>query len=449
MAANSGAYYEGLQYASQGVQPVNFGELSMGFAKIVEDKRLEEKRDKEKREATQMEMTRLFGEEIYSSFDGTGLADIDIVNSKIKDSIVARANVINSMYEKGELTNPQMMQEMVKLNAQSSKYASFANSISTKVEEIQKLGGNASEYTTLMLERIDNLMKNASPVMDSSGNLSFLTKDGDQIVSNPFNELQKLLDVREKYDTDSIINSVLRSRGKEKVIEGGVVVEKLSDLNENDEKAFRDVVSTLDDADKFDIAMRAMKAGGKVDRDPNSVFKILNTKEVEDTIVNYMKETAQGRIDQVKTVDEVAGFSIESQRKRDAIAASRVKEDKVTVIENESNGYDVIGKPVAINTIKVSGKPVSDIIVTGYSVDQQGRNIVEVEYNEIKEIGIESVKVPRTERVPVDDLSTLNKVRVLYGKLEPVKSMPPQPEVQNAAQPFIGPQQPAKPKAYQ
>jgi hypothetical protein len=449
MAANSGAYYEGLQYASQGVQPVNFGELSMGFAKIVEDKRLEEKRDKEKREATQMEMTRLFGEEIYSSFDGTGLADIDIVNSKIKDSIVARANVINSMYEKGELTNPQMMQEMVKLNAQSSKYASFANSISTKVEEIQKLGGNASEYTTLMLERIDNLMKNASPVMDSSGNLSFLTKDGDQIVSNPFNELQKLLDVREKYDTDSIINSVLRSRGKEKVIEGGVVVEKLSDLNENDEKAFRDVVSTLDDADKFDIAMRAMKAGGKVDRDPNSVFKILNTKEVEDTIVNYMKETAQGRIDQVKTVDEVAGFSIESQRKRDAIAASRVKEDKVTVIENESNGYDVIGKPVAINTIKVSGNPVSDIIVTGYSVDQQGRNIVEVEYNEIEEIGLESVKVPRTERVPVDDLSTLNKVRVLYGKLEPVKSMPPQPEVQNAAQPFIGPQQqPAKPKAY-
>jgi hypothetical protein len=162
-----------------------------------------------------------------------------------------------------------------------------------------------------------------------------------------------------------------------------------------------------------------------------------------------MKETAQGRIDQVKTVDEVAGFSIESQRKRDEIAASRVKEDKVTVIENENNGYDVIGKPVAINTIKVSGNPVSDIIVTGYSVDQQGRNIVEVEYNEIDESRVEVVKVPRTERVLVDDLSTLNKVRVLYGKLEPVKSMPPQPEVQNAAQPFIGPQQPAKPKAYQ
>jgi hypothetical protein len=163
-----------------------------------------------------------------------------------------------------------------------------------------------------------------------------------------------------------------------------------------------------------------------------------------------MKETAQGRIDQVKAVDEVAGFSIESQKKRDEIAASRVKEDKVTVIENESNGYDVIGKPVAINTIKVSGKPVSDIIVTGYSVDQQGRNIVEVEYNEIDGSRVEVVKVPRTERVLVDDLSTLNKVRVLYGKLEPVKSMPPKPEVQNAAQPFIGPQQQtAKPKAYQ
>jgi hypothetical protein len=445
MAANSGAYYEGLQYASQGVQPVNFGELSMGFAKIMEDKRLEEKRDREKREATQMEMTRLFGEEIYSPFDGTGLADIDIVNAKIKDSIVARANVINSMYEKGELTNPQMMQEMVKLNAQSNKYASFANSISTKVEEIQKLGGNASEYTTLMLERIDDLMKNASPVMDDSGSLKFLTKDGDAVVSNPFNELERLLDVRQKYDTTPVIESLIRSRGKERVTEGGAVIEKLVDLNENDEKAIRNIVNTLDDADKFDIAMRA---GVEVKRDPNSVFKILNQDEVDSGIVTYMKDLAKGRIDQTKTVDEVAGEQLSMQLRQDYRAGQKfANETKLTEVNakiDEETGEQIIsafpapGKKISVNSLIVGGRGIAYPSIAYYSLDKDGVHRARISYEtEIEvpsEMGNRQVtkkKVDVVEDVVLEDVININQVRTEFG-------LPPMEEVSTTPTPSGG-----------
>jgi hypothetical protein len=450
MAANSGAYYEGLQYASQGVKPVNFGELSMGFAKIVEDKRLEEKRDKEKREATQMEMTRLFGEEIFSAFDGTGLADTDIVNAKIKDSIIARANVINSMYEKGELTNPQMMQEMVKLNAQSKKYAAFANSISEKVEEIQKLGGNASEYTTLMLENIDNLMKNATPVMDASGNLSFLTKDGETMVSNPFNELDRLMDVRQKYDITPFIDNLLKTRGKERVVEGGAVVEKLTDINESDEKAFRDIVNTLDDADKFDIAQRA---GITVERDPNSVFKILNQEAVDQGIVDYMKETAQSKINQTKTVDEVAASQLSMQLNQDYRAAQKwAKENQGAIVnvvgdkdgDQEIQVYPAPGKQVIVKSMVIDNKQLSSVNIGKYVKDKDGNHKVTISYkglvpdenapldfdnkNSMKEVIM-------TEDITLKDAGTINQVRTQFG-MDPIKEVSTTPQAASGAGKF-------------
>ena len=435
MAANSGAYYEGLQYASQGVEPVKFGELAMGFAKIVEDKRLEEKRDKERRESTQMEMTKLFGEEIYSAFDGTGLSDVDIVNTKIKDSIVARANVLNSMYEKGELSNPQLMQEMVKLSSQSRKYASFANSISEKVEEINKLGGDASEYTSLMLENIDNLMKNAAPVIDSSGNFSFVTKDGETMVSNPFNELQKLLDVRKKYDVNPIIDSVVRSRGVEKIVRDGQVIQKPKDVNENDVKAFRDVVNTLDDADKFDIAMRA---GIPVKRDPNSVFKITNMEEVDNGIVQFMKDASQAKISQMETIDEVAAINLNSKLAADYRAAKKFEKDMqgatVTVVgekdeDQEIHVFPAEGKNVVVRSLITGGKALPSASVGKYVVDKNGNHKATVSYQSVIDVlgelgtGTEKKEVLVTEDISLTDLATVNQIRSQFG-LEPVKDIP-------------------------
>lgn len=428
MAQNSGAYYEGLQYASQGVEPVNFGELSMGFAKIKEDQRLEKKRDQERKESTQMEMTKLFGEEIYSAFDGTGLADVDIVNSKIKDSIIARSNVLNSMFEKGELTAPQLMQEMNKIASQSKKYASFANSISSKMEEIQKLGGDASEYTTFMLQNLDGLMKNATPVMDSSGNLSFLSKDGEEIVNNPFNELDRILDVRKKYDVNSVINNVISSKAKQKTVKGNKVIEGYSGIGASDEAAFRSIVSTLDDADRFDIAQRV---GIPVERAKGSYLKITNQDEVDNAIVEYMKTTAQGKLDQLTSVDEVAGKQLgiqQSQEARQIKAAevsivNQVEDEKGNVVETQVSPAP--GKSTIVKSLLVDGKQIPAASIGKLVVDEAtGTHKATISYEVSLETPVSSgenvktladqdgrLKKIITEEVTLTDPATINQVR--------------------------------------
>lgn len=439
MAANSGAYYEGLQYASKGVEPVKFGELALGFAKIVEDKRLQAKQEQEKKEAFQMEMTKLFGEEVYSAFDGTGLADVDIVNAKIKDSIVARANVVNSLYEDGKLSNAQMMQEMVKLNAQSKKYASFANSISDKVEEINKLGGDASEYTTLMLEGIDNLMQNATPVMDNQGNLSFLSKDGETVVQNPFNELQKLIDVRKKYDVDSIIDTVVKSRGTERVRENGQVVQRLIGLNENDETAFKNVINSLDAADKFDLAIRA---GVEVERNPNRIFEITNEEEVDKGILEFMKSSANAKINQMKTVDEVAAINLNSKLEADYRAAKKFEQDTqgatVVVIgekdeDQEMQVFPAQGKSVVVNSLIAGGKALPSASIGKYVVDKDGNHRATVSYKTMIDVpaevgeGVEKKEVLVTEDITIEDTPTINQIRAAF-RLPPVKDVPNTPK---------------------
>ena len=443
MAQNSGAYYEGLQYASQGVEPVNFGELSMGFAKIKEDQRLEKKRDQERKESTQMEMTKLFGEEIYSAFDGTGLADVDIVNSKIKDSIIARSNVLNSMFEKGELTAPQLMQEMNKIASQSKKYASFANSISSKMEEIQKLGGDASEYTTFMLQNLDGLMKNATPVMDSSGNLSFLSKDGEEIVSNPFNELDRILDVRKKYDVNSVINNVISSKAKQRTVKGNKVIEGYSAIGASDEAAFRSIVSTLDDADRFDIAQRV---GIPVERAKGSYLKITNQDEVDNAIVEYMKTTAQGKLDQLTSVDEVAGKQLSIQLNQDYRAAENFKKENQNAVINvvgdkeedqEIQVFPPPGKNVIVKSIVAGDKTIPVGNIGNYIVNNKGEHKVTVSYTTMvpeqqvsgtRPAGMKEVLV--TEDLILDDPATINQVRSQFGmdpiseRAKPVVSKP-------------------------
>lgn len=466
MAANSGAYYEGLQYASQGVEPVNFGELSMGFAKIVEDKRLEEKRDREKKEDFQMEMTKLFGEEIYSAFDGTGLADADILASKIKDSIVGRANVVNSLYENGKLTRSQVMQEMVKLNAQSTKYATAISSISDTLKKQEELGAELSESSKFMLNRIDDLMKNAVPVVDASGKFSLLSKDGDVLTSNPFDELQKLLDVRKRYDTESIINSVVAARGQEQIIRDGQVIKKPRDIGESDEKAFTDIVNSLDDEDMFDIVERIdlRDADGnrlKASIDNKSVFKITNREELKGKIVEYLKESAQAKINSLESVDEVAGENVQSQRRRDAIALGKLKTEEESFAVNKTTeglmkGVDFL-KPVTLNTLPVTETPTSNINMERYTINDDGQYVVDVAYYTLEDRGITQSpdRVLKRESIVLTDLSDINSVRV-RSKLPPLESLPVNPNAtnlvgQNLRQ--IGPQIPqgmpaAKPKLY-
>jgi hypothetical protein len=181
-----------------------------------------------------------------------------------------------------------------------------------------------------------------------------------------------------------------------------------------------------------------MKAGGKVDRDPNSVFKILNTKEVEDTIVDYMKETAQGRIDQVKTVDEVAGEQLSMQLNQDYRAAQKfAKENQGAVVnvvgdkeeDQEIQVFPAPGKNVLVKSIIVDNNAIPTVNIGRYVVDKDGNHKATISYVTTKEIPPEQGRGPSTfkevtttEDITITDPGTINQIRTQFG-LDPIKEV--------------------------
>lgn len=445
MASNTGAYFEGMQYANQGVQPVNFGEIATGFAKIVEDKRLEAKRDKERREATQMEMSKLYGEEIYSAFDGTGLKDVDVVTGKIKDSIVARANVLNSMFEKGSLTAPQMMQEMQKLNAQSKKISSFASSSADAFTKIQE-NPNSSAATEYLAQRANQLFQEATPIIDSNGKISFLSKDGDVMTNNPVDEMERLLQNRDKVDVDSIAKTIIDTRGQlQKTYKDGKVIESKGYVGEGEKSYISNLVNSMDAEDLFDIADQA---GIKVEMDQNSVFKIANEDEVKEGVKQYLETYTQEAFDAQTKVDEVAGKQMSLALQREYRAAEEYKKANegavVNVIAGEDEKerlevYPPAGKKIIVNSLVSQGIQMSSAVIGSYSVDENGKHIATVTYSppagstavdpnasvgaSALEPGTSQSSYKITREITLDNLAAVNQIRTQFG-MEPLKSLP-------------------------
>lgn len=440
MASNTGAYFEGMQYANQGVQPVNFGEIATGFAKIVEDKRLEAKRDKERREETQMEMSKLYGEEIYSAFDGTGLKDVDVVTGKIKDSIVARANVLNSMFEKGSLTAPQMMQEMQKLNAQSKKIASFANSSAEKFNEIQN-NPNSSAATGVKIIRATQLFENATPIMDASGKFSFLSKDGDVVTNSPVDELERLLDNRDKVDVDGIAKTIIDTRGQlQKTYQDGKVIESKGSVGEGEKKYISNLVDSMDAEDIFDIADQAGFEDVKAEIDPNHVFKIVNEDQVKQRVKEYLEEYTQEAFNAQTKVDEVAGKNMSLALQREYRAAEEYKRANegavVNLIPSEEEGgkptlqiYPPPNKKVVVDSLVTKTKSFSRGSIGSYTENPDGTHSATISYTTVIEvpdstgIGMTKKEVQIVEDVELDTLESVNQIRTQF-KMEPLKSLP-------------------------
>jgi hypothetical protein len=435
MASNTGAYFEGMKYANQGVQPVNFGEIATGFAKIIEDKRLEAKKDKERREATQMEMSKLYGEEIYSAFDGTGLKDVDVVTGKIKDSIVARANVLNSMFEKGTLTAPQMMQEMQKLNAQSKKIASFASSSADSFTKIQE-NANSSAATEFLAQRANQLFQEATPIMDANGKISFLSKDGDVMTNNPVDEMERLLQNRDKVDVDGIAKNIIETRGQlQKTYQDGKVIESKGSVGESEKTYISNLVDSMDAEDIFDIADQA---GVKVDMDPNSVFKIANEDEVKEGVKKYLEEYTQESFNAQTKIDEVAGKNMSLALQREYRAAEEYKKANegavVNVIAGEDEKerievYPPAGKKIMVESLVTKGQSFSKGSIGNYTVDEDGNHTASISYTSTIDVpaevgkGTEKKTVTITEDVKLDTPAAINQVRTQFG-MEPIKDVP-------------------------
>jgi hypothetical protein len=438
MASNTGAYFEGMQYANKGVQPVNFGELSMGFAKIVEDKRAQEKQDRIRRENTQMEMQKLFGEEVYSAFDGTGLKDVDVVTAKIKDSIVARANVLNSMFEKGELTAPQMMQEMQKLNAQSKKISSFASSAAKSFEEIQG-NTNSSAATEYLVQRANQLFQEATPVMDSSGKISFLSKDGDVMTNNPVDQLDRLLQNRNKFDVDNLAETIVNTQGQiRKTYENGQVITSKGEVGESQIEYISNLVNSMDAEDLFDIADQA---GIEVEMDNASVFSIKNEDQVKAKVKKHLEDYTREKFKAKTSVDEVAGKQLSVQMQREYREAEKFKkQNEGAIVDIKEDGsvvaYPAQNKKINVTSLVIEGRPISAANIGSYSVSPEGEHQVTITYSSTEDLlsgmspdkkaevlsalsltgeGGTTRNIQLTETLTIDNIAALNQIRAQLG----------------------------------
>ena len=341
MAQNT-AQFEAMQYSQ--AAPVDFGKIAMGFAQVSENKRLEAEKKQKEKDDFQVKMDELYGETIYAPFDNTGLANIDITNQKIKDSIVAQSNIINKMFEEGKLSRPEVSRRMNLLKAQTSQYSNFINGISGAVEEYKKLGDNASASSRYIMDKANELFQNTAPGVDSESMLKFYTKDGETLQSTPFMELQSMLDIRASVNEKEIVNEIIGfEKNANKIFESGTVYNKFLEtgkLQSEHKTLISSWTKTQDDKDLFDLAD---KAGVEVKLEPGKLLSIQNRKEVEGKVNEYLESLTESSLNIRDYKDEVEGTKLTGMLADDKrqIEALRLRQKE---LEGEPS-FDVYENP--------------------------------------------------------------------------------------------------------
>lgn len=363
--AKGTAQYEAMQYSQ--AAPVDFGKIAMGFAQVSENKRLEAERKQKEKDDFQVKMDELYGETIYSPFDNTGLANIDIANQKIKDSIVAQSNIINKMFEEGKLSRPEVSRRMNLLKAQTSQYNNFVNGISGAVEEYKKLGDNASASSRLIMEKANKLFQNTAPGVDSDSMLKFYTRDGETLQSTPFMQLQGMLDIRASVNEKEIVNEIIGfEKNANKIFEDGVVYNKFLEtgkLQPEHKTLISSWTKTQDDKDLFDLADKAGlidavddKGNKIVDLDDSEILKIRNRESVEKKVNEYLESLTESSLNIRDYKDEVEGTKLtgmlaDDKRQMEALRLRQLElegEPSFDVYENPDQidglGFQVVPK---------------------------------------------------------------------------------------------------------
>jgi len=447
MAQNT-AQFEAMQYSQ--AAPVDFGKIAMGFAQVSENKRLEAERKQKERDDFQVKMTELYGETIYSPFDNTGLANIDIANQKIKDSIVAQSNIINKMFEEGKLSRPEVSRRMNLLKAQTSQYSNFINGISGAVEEYKKLGDNASASSKYIMKKADELFQNTAPGVDSESMLKFFTKDGETLQSTPFMQLQGMLDIRAGVDEKEIVNEIIGfEKNANKIFEAGTVYNKFLEtgkLQPEHKNLISKYIKAQDDKDLYDFADKA----GIIDEvgfKKGELFSIENRDYVEGKVNEYLESLTESSLNIRDWRDDVEGTKLTGMLADDKrqIQALRLKERELEgepsfdIYENPDQtdglGFQVIPKqnkqPSIVGLTQESLKKlganagilgsIPEATISYY--EEYGKNsYVTISYPVIRMVGDVPIKETKADRLRIPDLETKNFVRTRL-KIPPTQSL--------------------------
>lgn len=446
MAQNT-AQFEAMQYSQ--AAPVDFGNIAMGFAQVSENKRLEAERKQKEREDFQVKMDELYGETIYSPFDNTGLANIDIANQKIKDSIVAQSNIINKLFEEGKLSKPEVSRRMNLLKAQTSQYSNFINGISGAVEEYKKLGDNASASSRLIMEKANKLFQDTAPGVDADSMLKFYTKDGETLQATPFMQLQGMLDIRASVNEKEIVNEIIGfEKNANKIFESGTVYNKFLEtgkLQSEHKTLISNWTKTQDDKDLFDLADKAGlidavdEEGNKiVDLDENEILKINNREKVEKKVNEYLESLTESSLNIRDWKDEVAGLDMNLKMQENYRRAKKQAEElkgqakyNVAAVKdqtqlNRGTGTQYIPKSGAI---KLSALPQATLKAIGaqaipglpdatlnYYTQYEGNSYVNISYENITTDNLgNKIVEPISRDFYIRDLETENLIRTRIG----------------------------------
>lgn len=423
--AQQTAAYEGLQYSSQ-YKPVDYGQIAVGVTNLIEKKKAEEKARLDKLEKQQMQLIKDYGDEVYSSFDMTGLENADQLAFQVKERIIDRADSITKMLNNGEITGPEASKMMLSLKSQSGKVSEYVGGLKKYAEELQAKGENMSPADELNLARINDMYsKGVSVGMDANGNLMFISEEDGKMVPSPFSKLSKYTTFSDNPTPISVVDTVMKNAKSIQSIDKKNNVVKVSllnkngDLTENQKNAYGEYVKDLEGSQLYNMAINSGLDKKEIDYTLDGELKINNEEDVRNKILEHLYEETKAKYGGVQ-VDEVAGEKLRMERERISIsrsnaAASKTKDTPSQPFEtDEYTIYPQKNLPgqKPIPSITLGGVAYPNAVVQSYSKSKTGGpDIVGITYTIPGETNFDN---PTTETVNIP-VTNPQEIAVLSG----------------------------------
>jgi len=347
--SKGGAYYAAAGAANQ-VQPVSFGDIAMGFANIAESKRKESAEQSKYRQDFLMKQQELFGNEIIGEFDGTGIDNIDGVAAKTKDSIKKHAEILNSLYEDGKISESQLNSRMRKLSNASAQYRNMVGNVSSFIQQHNELGGKSSKYNEAVIERLNSFTQDMLPVVNENSELVFLSRGGKRgLQQTSLSGMQDMLSAKEGISDNDIFKGVMAGIKPTTQVKGKAVVSTYmpnGDLSANTKNFLKEQLDTMSDDQLIDLAV-------KNDIDYGDGLEIENKDALKSSLMNVYENKTKAYLTDQEAANEVEGIRLSIQRgnfkiasdreerakKKEAKAERKMLEPQSTVVEYNKGQY--------------------------------------------------------------------------------------------------------------
>lgn len=337
--AGKGAYYAAAGAANQ-VQPVSFGDIAMGFANIAESKRKESAEQAKYRQDFLMKQQELFGDEIAGEFDGTGIDNLDSVGTKLKTSIKNHAEILNSLYEEGKISESQLNSRMRKLSNASSQFRALPTKAASFIEKDSELGGNSSSYNDKVLEMLEKFSGDMLPVIDENSELVLLTRNAENGLERAsLSGMENLLSAKQGVKDSDIFKGVMAGIKPTTKVRGKAVVSTYmpdGELSTNTKNYLNEQLDIMSDDQLIDLAI-------KNDIDYGSGLEIKDKDALKKNLMGVYEEKTKAYLTDQEAADEVRGISLAIQRgnfemakAREKIASDKDEEAKRTMLAPES-----------------------------------------------------------------------------------------------------------------